>query len=71
MSKILDSKGFDGWSKSYDESIKQQEQYPFAGYDEIVLEVVNQTVGPNILDIGIGSGNISKHLYDLGYKVTG
>lgn len=51
----MDAQDFDAWSKSYDESVLKQETYPFAGYDEIVEEVINQTNGQKVLDLGIGS----------------
>ena len=51
----MDAQDFDAWSKSYDESVLKQETYPFAGYDEIVEEVINQTNGRKVLDLGIGS----------------
>ena len=41
---MLDEKGFDTWSKSYDASVKQSDenhQYPFAGYEK-VLDAIKQ-----------------------------
>ena len=43
---MLDEKGFDTWSKSYDASVKQSDenhQYPFAGYEK-VLDAIKQEV---------------------------
>ena len=46
---MLDEKGFDTWSKSYDASVKQSDenhQYPFAGYEK-VLDAIKQEVLEN------------------------
>ncbi len=67
----MEAQDFDAWSKSYDESVQKQETYPFAGYDEIVMEVIQQTVGPKVLDLGIGTGNIASELYHRDFDILG
>lgn len=67
----MDAQDFDAWSKSYDESVLKQETYPFAGYDEIVEEVINQTNGQKVLDLGIGTGNIASQLVERGLDIIG
>ena len=74
---MLDEKGFDTWSKSYDASVKQSDenhQYPFAGYEK-VLDAIKQEVlrkpKPTILDIGFGTAVLTKQLYDHGCLVYG
>ena len=62
---------FDKWSETYDEDIKDEKTYPFVGYSDIVEEIIYQAEGEKILDLGVGTGNISKILYDKGYKITG
>ena len=60
---------FDKWSDNYDEDVKDEKRYPFAVYDDIIEEIINQTEGEKILDLGVGTGNVSKILYDKGYKL--
>lgn len=67
----MDAQDFDAWSKSYDESVLKQETYPFAGYDEIVEEVINQTNGQKVLDLGIGTENIASQLVERGLDIIG
>ena len=67
----MNKRDFDKWSETYDEDIKDEKTYPFAGYSDIVEEIINQAEGEKILDLGVGTGNISKILYDKGYKITG
>lgn len=68
---------FDEWAKSYDRSIQDSEQkktYPFYGYGLIQQYIYNETANckySHILEMGIGTGMMSKRLYDEGYKVTG
>ncbi len=72
---MLDNKGFDNWAGKYDESIKNSNSYPFAGYYEVLSYVQylidiksNET---KILDIGIGTGELSKIFYDNGALIYG
>ena len=44
---MLDSKGFDLWSESYDQSIADSKGYPFEGYYDVLAYVYNQ-LGSNI-----------------------
>ena len=68
---------FDHWASNYNKSVirsEQEETYPFAGYSNIKYQIVNiVTKKPfaNILDMGMGTGEITSPLYDLGYKITG
>lgn len=77
MKKTMDTQGFDAWASKYDLSVEESEaahRYPFAAYTEILYEVYQQaskTSGVKILDLGFGTGKLSKVFYDEGYSVTG
>jgi putative AdoMet-dependent methyltransferase len=54
---------FDNWANSYDESVQSEEQFPFAGYDAVldrILQDASPMTGMKVLDIGIGTGNLSE-----------
>ena len=73
---MLDNKGFDLWADGYDKSVQisdESDEYPFAGYKDVlntVYKVAREKIG-TVLDIGFGTGVLTKKLYDDGYKVTG
>jgi len=73
---MLDSKGFDLWADGYDKSVQisdESQEYPFAGYKDVlntVYKIVRGKTG-TILDIGFGTGVLTKKLYDDGYNITG
>jgi 2-polyprenyl-3-methyl-5-hydroxy-6-metoxy-1,4-benzoquinol methylase/ribosomal protein S18 acetylase RimI-like enzyme len=68
---------FDNWSSNYNESViksEQEETYPFAGYSNIkyqIIDIVTKRSFAHILDMGVGTGEITSPLYNLGYRVTG
>lgn len=72
-----DKKLFDKWSNDYDKEVKLSEaedKYPFAAYEKILnkmVEISESTQGNRVLELGIGTGKLSKKLYDLGYEITG
>ena len=74
---MLDSKGFDLWSGDYDKTVdlsEEAEEYPFAGYKAVlggVYSAVRQGEGKRVLDIGFGTGVLTKRLYDDGYEISG
>lgn len=74
---MLSSKGFDLWSKDYDKTVQLSEEtneYPFAGYKEVLNTVYNEIKagnGKKVLDIGFGTGILSKKLYDEGVEIYG
>ncbi|SFA80816.1 putative AdoMet-dependent methyltransferase [Lentibacillus halodurans] len=64
---------FDEWADSYDDSvagIDVQYRSVFENYDVILNEVTKCAFG-NILEFGVGTGNLSKKLMKSGYHVTG
>lgn len=74
---MLDNKGFDLWADGYDRSVdlcEEENQYPFAGYKNILNTIYNIIHGKEkgkLLDIGFGTGTLTKKLYDDGYSIYG
>lgn len=68
---------FDVWASNYNNSViksEQEETYPFAGYSNIkyqIIDIITKKPSAHILDMGVGTGEITSPLYNLGYKVTG
>lgn len=73
--QLLDTKGFDKWAGSYDKSILPLSYgYPFEGYYDLlssIQKIVNNIKVIDVLDMGIGTGLLTKQLYDQGYSITG
>lgn len=72
---MLTNSGFDKWAGDYDKSIPGLSNgYPFEGYYE-VLSFVNKCVdlpkGNRVLDIGIGTGLLTRELYRRGAEIYG
>ncbi|WP_053217105.1 class I SAM-dependent DNA methyltransferase [Virgibacillus senegalensis] len=64
---------FNEWAGSYDETVTGHDpQYRavFDKYDTILEEVTRHSSG-NVLEFGVGTGNLSKKLLDAGHKVIG
>lgn len=74
---MLNSTGFDLWADQYDETVKKSEesnQYPFAGYREILNVIYKEAMGKDnaeILDIGFGTAVLTSRLYNHGHTITG
>ena len=68
---------FDNWASNYNKSViksEQEETYPFAGYSKVkyqIIDIVTKRSFAHILDMGVGTGEITSPLYNLGYRVTG
>jgi putative AdoMet-dependent methyltransferase len=64
---------FEQWANSYDESVGgQNREYKavFAGYEQILEAVTERSMG-NVMEFGVGTGNLTKKLLDKGLNVTG
>ncbi len=73
--QIMKVSGFDEWAGSYDKSINALSQgYPFEGYYHVlnsIQKIVNSIKISTVLDMGVGTGLLSKSLYDQDYDITG
>jgi len=73
----LDERGFDSWSNTYDLDVNASEEkseYPFEAYSDVIsgiVRLIKTHPGDKILDCGIGTGALSKILYDIGYNISG
>jgi putative AdoMet-dependent methyltransferase len=64
---------FEQWADSYDDSVdgnNREYKAVFAGYEQI-LEAVTALSKGNVVEFGVGTGNLTKKLLDSGLKVTG
>lgn len=65
---------FDEWAKDYDRSVRDDDGFPFSGYEEVLDRVVTLAQAKadhRVLDLGIGTGNLAKRFVDLGCRVSG
>lgn len=72
---MLNNKGFDEWAKTYDYSVhKQSNTYPFDGYYKVlgsIHDLIKIRKSKTVLDLGIGTGLLSKVLYESGMHIYG
>jgi len=64
---------FDQWASSYDKDIYSG-GFPFSGYEDTLDEIVNiahPQSGMQILDMGVGTGNLAARFLAHGCDVTG
>ncbi len=65
---------FDDWASTYDQTVSGEDlEYKevFQGYDEILQSVVSYTKGDNVIEFGVGTGNLTKRLVNHGFNVYG
>ncbi len=65
---------FDEWAMTYEQDVKATDRFPFAGYPEalaLVWERATAVPGMSVLDLGVGTGNLSKLFLDSGCHVLG
>ncbi len=55
---------FDRWSENYDQNVHEGE-FPFIGYKKVLMtlcQMADVKPGQRLLDLGVGTGNLSKRL---------
>ena len=65
---------FDSWAGNYDHSVHANDDFPVAGYTQVLDEVVRLAdlrPGMTILELGIGTGNLAMRLTGQGIKLWG
>ena len=74
---MLDSKGFDLWADGYDKAVglsDEDQSYPFAGYKGVlarIYQLVMAKENAKVLDIGFGTGTLTKRLCEQGCEIWG
>ncbi len=73
----MDGKKYDLWSDGYGAAVhllNDKDEYPVAGYATVLSEVYNmvrESDAKKILDVGFGTGIVTKKLYGDGYELYG
>lgn len=68
------SADFDHWSSTYDRDVQEDGEFPFDGYDRVLDQIVTLSdvrPGLAILELGVGTGNLTQRLDALGAAVWG
>ena len=74
---MLDHKGFDLWADGYDKTVglsDEDQSYPFAGYKNVLARIYRLVMAKEkarVLDIGFGTGILTKRLYEQGCEIWG
>lgn len=72
---MLSKDGFDKWSKEYDNDVKEcymNKEYPFDGYFDVFDIILSQIkTNSKVLDVGFGTGILTKKIYNLDCQVFG
>ena len=72
---MLDKDGFNEWASGYDSTVERSREageYPFCGYDKVHDVVFEAVKGCKVvIDFGVGTGRLTKRLYDLGANIVG
>lgn len=56
---------FENWAKNYDQDVSDWDAFPFIGYGDVhekMIGLANLQASHNVLDLGIGTGNLAKQL---------
>lgn len=74
MSNADRNKLFDNWAATYDRAVFAPGNFPFAGCEQVLAEVVRRAdvqVGALVLDLGTGTGNLAERFAARGSTVWG
>lgn len=72
MSNADRNKLFDNWASSYDRAVFAPSDFPFAGYEQVLDEIVRRAdvgVDSLVLDLGTGTGNLAERFAAHGCTV--
>jgi putative AdoMet-dependent methyltransferase len=65
---------FDSWAKKYDQDTNAETGFPFTGYLDLLRTIFDRAAcprGSDVLDLGIGTGNLALLFANAGCKVWG
>lgn len=65
---------FDPWAKNYDNDVKAEAGFPFAGYAKLlkaIFDSANPQPVQKVLDLGCGTGNLAAAFSSVGCQVWG
>lgn len=74
---MLDQNGFDLWADGYDKTVglsDEENTYPFAGYKKVLGRIYALALAkgrPTVLDLGFGTGVLTRKLYENGCEIWG
>lgn len=72
---MLNKNGFDKWTKEHDNDVKEcyiKKEYSFDGYFDVFDIILSQIKNNSkVLDVGFGTGILTKKIYDLDCQVFG
>lgn len=74
MSDLFPAEDFDDWAADYDEDVAKGTAFPFDGYTELLRLIVEKAAasrGEAVLDLGIGTGNLSVLFARRGCRIWG
>lgn len=74
MTRQFPPSEFDNWAATYDESVAPGTGFPFDGYQLLLQTIVKSAAcppGSNMLDLGIGTGNLAALFAQAGCEVWG
>lgn len=63
---------FNRWAPTYDHDVRDESGFPFAGYTQVLNRVISLAqieAGMEILELGAGTGNLTRKLVDAGATV--
>ncbi len=74
MSDLFPAEEFDQWAADYDQDVADDTSFPFDGYSQLLAMIVERAAvcsGATVLDLGIGTGNLSELFARQGCRIWG